>query len=41
MCQTRLNSLALLSIEAEILRSTDCDKVIYVFAAQKARRKKT
>lgn len=39
MCQTRSNSLALLSIEAEILRLIDCNQVISYFALQKARRK--
>ncbi|KYN28699.1 hypothetical protein ALC57_01879 [Trachymyrmex cornetzi] len=37
--QTRLNSLAILTIEAEILNSLNCDEIIHQFAIKKSRRK--
>lgn len=37
--QNRLNSLALLTIEAEVLREVECDAIISDFAIRKARRK--
>ena len=39
MKQTRLNALAIMSIESDVLRRLDFKEIIHTFAAEKARKK--
>lgn len=39
MTEERLNSIAVLNIESDLLKNIDCENIINKFASQKARKK--